>query len=249
MSRRSIVSRWRRKTAVEMMSAMAAVSLDGVFDGVQRFQTRLTILFVGLVPLRNLGIQIPTVVVEARLAGQGFNLGMGFLLQMCEADNHVGDLYSGVVDIVLNVDFVPGVAQQSNESVPENSVAQVSDVRGLIRVDAGVLDQNLAGMRFFGRLLIGGQGCRHPRAVNLYIQITRRCDLKFGDAFEASDIAANGFRDFQRRRAERLGEGKNGDGEVSEFDLRRLLNDHRRKLDAGVLLLETLPYALGKTMF
>ena len=38
-----------------------------VFDGVQRFATRLQVCFVLLVPLRNARIQIPTVVIEARL--------------------------------------------------------------------------------------------------------------------------------------------------------------------------------------
>ena len=37
-----------------------------------------------------------------------------------------------------------GGAQQAHERVTQNGVAQVADVRGLVRIDAGVLDQYLA---------------------------------------------------------------------------------------------------------
>ena len=37
-----------------------------------------------------------------------------------------------------------GGAQQANEGVAEDRVAQVADVRGLVGIDAGVLDEDLA---------------------------------------------------------------------------------------------------------
>ena len=63
---------------------------------------------------------------------------------MNESDHHVGHLDAGVVDVVLNVDGVSGGAQQANESVAQDGVAQVPDMRGLVGIDAGVLDQDLA---------------------------------------------------------------------------------------------------------
>ena len=72
---------------------------------------------------------------------------------MREADNYVGHLHAGVVDVVLNVDFPARITQQADERVAENGVAQVSDVRRLVGIDAGVLDQNLSGGDVGGRLL------------------------------------------------------------------------------------------------
>ena len=37
-----------------------------------------------------------------------------------------------------------GGAQQANERVAQDGVAQVSNVRGFVGIDRGVLDQNLA---------------------------------------------------------------------------------------------------------
>jgi hypothetical protein len=61
-----------------------------------------------------------------------------------EADNYVGYLHARVVDVVLNIDFPARSAQQPHKRVAKNGVAQVTDVRGLVGIDAGVLDQNLA---------------------------------------------------------------------------------------------------------
>ncbi len=90
-------------------------------------------------------VEVPAVVVKARLVGEGFDLGARFFLQMQEADNHVGDLHAGVVDVVLNVHFPARKTQQADKRVAQDGVAQVADVGGLIGIDAGMLDQNLAG--------------------------------------------------------------------------------------------------------
>ena len=155
-----------------------------IFDGVQRLQTHLQILLVLGVPLRNASVEIPAVVVEARLAGQGLDFRARFLLDVSKPDNHVGDLHAGVVDVVLNVDFPARIAQQADERVAENGVAQMSDVRGLVGIDAGVLDQNLAGRNLGGRLLIGGESGGHPGAVDPDVEVAGRRDLHFGDAFD-----------------------------------------------------------------
>ena len=72
---------------------------------------------------------------------------------MQKSDDDVGDLHAGVVDVVLHIDFAAGDAQQANKGIAQDRVAQVADVGGLVGIDAGVLDQNLAGRNFgLGRL-------------------------------------------------------------------------------------------------
>jgi hypothetical protein len=70
---------------------------------------------------------------------------------MEEAEDHVGDLHTRIVDVILHFDAAARVAQQTRESVAQDCVANVADVRGFVRVDAGVLDNGLGGVR-------GGRG-------------------------------------------------------------------------------------------
>ena len=60
---------------------------------------------------------------------------------MHKSDDNVRDLDAGVVDVVLHIDLLPCGAQQPDEGVAEDGVAQVADVRGLVGVDGGVLYQ------------------------------------------------------------------------------------------------------------
>ena len=69
-----------------------------------------------------------------------------FAFEMHEADDDIGDLHAGVVDVVLDADgLVAGLeavrAEQAGEGVAEDGIAQVADVRGFVGVDAGVLDE------------------------------------------------------------------------------------------------------------
>ena len=97
------------------------------------------ILFVLLVPLRGAGIHIPADVIEARLRRQGANLGLGFFLQMHEADHHVGHLHAGVVNVVLHRHLRAVRSQQPHKAIAQDSVAQMPHVRRLVGIDAGVL--------------------------------------------------------------------------------------------------------------
>ena len=119
--------------------------------------------------LRNAGIEIPAVVVKARLAGKSLDLGAGLLLQMREADHDVGHLHASVVDVVLDVDFPSGITQQANERVAEDGVAQVSNVRGFVGINARVLDQNLARRNIGWSFPVSGKRRGHPAAVDFYI--------------------------------------------------------------------------------
>ncbi len=60
---------------------------------------------------------------------------------MQKSHHHIGHLHAGVVDVVLHIHLLPGGAQQAHERIAQNGVAQVADVRGLVGIDAGVLDE------------------------------------------------------------------------------------------------------------
>src|SRR4029077_8659370 len=132
------------------------------FDFVQRLQANLQILLVFGVPLRRSRVEIPAVVIEARPSSQLFDFGARLLFQMKKSHHHVSDLHTGVVDVVLNVDFPARKAQQTDKRVAENRVAQVAGVRGFVGVNAGMLDQNFPwGRDDFGFLVArehGGDG-------------------------------------------------------------------------------------------
>ena len=65
---------------------------------------------------------------------------------MLERDDDVRDLHAGVVDVVLRLDVIAEPLQAADERVAEDGVAEVADVRGLVRIDVRVLDDHaLAG--------------------------------------------------------------------------------------------------------
>src|SRR5258708_339248 len=206
----------------------------GVLDGVECLAASLKIFLGFGVPLRDAGVEVPAVVVEARLLRERFDFDAGLLFDMREANDHVGDLHSGVVDVVLDVDFPARITQQTNEGVAEDGVAQVSDVGGFVGIDAGVLDQNLSRGNVGSRFLVGGEGGGHPGAVDFNVQVSRPRDREFGDAFDRTDLGANFFGNAKRSAAQRLGEGENRDGKVSQLDFRRVLNHGSGQGDAGV---------------
>ena len=67
-------------------------------------------------------------------------------LELAESDDDVGHLHAGVVDVVLHLDRNAAEALHADERVAERGVPQVSDVRGLVRIDGRVLDDRLLGV-------------------------------------------------------------------------------------------------------
>ena len=125
----------------------------------------------------------------------------------------------------------------------------MTDVRGLVGIDARMLHQNLARSDLGGRFLIDGQRSRHPTSVNLDVEVAGRRDLHFLDAFNRADLNTDRFRNLQRRRTQGLSVRKNGNRKIPEFDLRRLFDHYAGQGDAGVLALQTFQHAEGKAMF
>ena len=69
------------------------------------------------------------------------------MFELAKADRDVGDLDAGVVDVVLDLDLAAEEPQQPAERVAERRVAQVADVRRLVRIDRRVFDDRLAARR------------------------------------------------------------------------------------------------------
>ncbi len=109
-----------------------------------------------------------------------------FAFEVDEADDDVGDLDAGVIDVVLDADLVAGLvvvgAQKTLEGVAEDGVAEMADVRGLVGVDAGVLDEAEAGATDVG-VPAGGDLEDSGGAVEADVEVTCSRDLDTRDAF------------------------------------------------------------------
>ena len=129
-----------------------------MLDVVERRRADLQTVLVPGVPLGDLRVEIPAVVIEPRGRGDRADLVERLVLDLAEADGDVRDLDAGVVDVVLDLDLAAEEAEQPSERVAQRGVAKVADVRRLVRVDRGVLDDRLAGA--------GRRGARARRAAS-----------------------------------------------------------------------------------
>jgi len=96
-----------------------------------------------------------------------------------QARDDIGDLDAGIVQVVLDLDFVAEVTQRADEDIAEESIAQVADVGGLVGIDVRVLDDDLALPAWPGRGL-REQSSRDVRTIDGRRQAaprTPRCPL------------------------------------------------------------------------
>src|ERR1700736_266334 len=147
-------------------SCRVAVAL---FDVLQRLGTqRETRLVLGQ-KLRDPRVEVPAEIVKSlsgpsrsfdrvRFSGPGGRSRTGLPsqradlvsrlgLEMQEAENDVCDLHARIIDVVLYLDSPPGIPQDPREGVTKHRVAQVPDVRRLVRVDARMLDNGFPAVR------------------------------------------------------------------------------------------------------
>jgi len=87
------------------------------------------------------GVEVPAVVIEA--AREAVQVGEALFIELQEAEDDVDDLDAGVVDVVLDLDPLALELETPGQGVAEAGVAEVADVGGLVRVDVGVLDDDL----------------------------------------------------------------------------------------------------------
>ena len=145
MLSRAIVFEVAADDAIGDERAIVGRRLGAVLDVVQRGGADLRALLVALVPLGDARVEVPAVIVEARRVGDALDVVERLRLELAEADDDVGDLDAGVVDVVLHFDRRAAEAQHADERVAERGVAQVADVRRLVRIDRRVFDDGLAG--------------------------------------------------------------------------------------------------------
>ena len=69
-----------------------------------------------------------------------------------------------------------------------------------------------------------------------------------GNALNFSDLGPNGFGNFQGSRAQSLGKGKHGNGEVAKLDPGRLFDYDARQGDTVMTPRKTVQHSLGEKM-
>src|ERR1019366_1467422 len=145
--------------------------------------------------------------------------------------------------------FPAGEAQQADKGVPEDGVAQVADVRRLVGIDAGVLNQNLPGWDCGCGFFIGGQSCGQRIALYPRVDVSRSGDFQLFEAFDEAKPVDNFLRYLARSLAEFFGEFKGQRQRVfSQLDLGRLLDDNFGQIKT-VGAAQEVPNVLGEAVF
>ncbi len=93
------------------------------------------------------------------------------MLQPFEPNHYVGHLHARVVDVILHLHGPAVRAQHADERVAQHRVAQMADVRGLVRIDIGVLDDDLAGNRLAGFVRCVQHGVTVRAAVQPHVDV------------------------------------------------------------------------------
>ena len=208
--------RYERGEAIEL-------ALAG-FDGVEGFGAPGQRLRIVLVPGTHAREEIPAEVVEALREDKLLDLGGRLLLEEVKAHHDVRDLDAGVVDVVLRLDRAPARAQHADEGVAQHRIPQVADVRGLVGIDVGVLDDGLFGGldRLHRRL---EQGFAVSAAVEPHVDVAIAGDFERGDAGNGAEARDNLPADGLGRLTQLAREVKgHRQGQVAEARLFRLFD-------------------------
>jgi len=128
-----------------------------LLDQVQSLSANLKPGSILLVPGSNPGIEIPAIVIETIAAlsdhtpGYRPNIVKRAILKVEKAYHHIRNLNSGIVNVVMDLDRLADRLQNSGRRITKHCVANVTDVRGLVRVDRGMFDNQLPSRRRFPR--------------------------------------------------------------------------------------------------
>ena len=221
-----------------------------LFDGMQRLQPRLDPLRVLLEVSRHARIQIPAVVIEAdcRIGDESLHILRRFLFELQKTNHHISNLHAGVVDVVLHLYLGAARAQQAHKGVPQRGVAQVADMGSLVRVNVGVLDDDLAALPLRGSFRRGFQWLRVACAVQEQVDVTRPGDLDASDTRQRAQRTCNFLGDLPRRSSQLSRQlHRQRQGHVAHLRPRRHIHDNvclkavlpldklsRRLLDLGL---------------
>ena len=206
------------------------------FQVVQRCGTNRQPLLVALVPFGDPRVEIPAVVVESGGLSEMPHVGEGQVLELAESDDDVGHLDAGVVDVVLHFDRRVAEAQDARERVAERRIPQMADVRGLVRIDGGMLDHGLAGFDPQRRDLAAHPADQKRGAIEIEIEIAVRCDVDPRDSRDRSDRAGDLLGDGPRRLAQRPRQlERDRHRQIAQRAVGRDFDGERRKIDLGEL--------------
>jgi hypothetical protein len=150
--------------------------------------------------------------------------------EVFESDDHVRHLHARVVDVVVHLDALAVGPEDADEGVADDGVAQVPDVRRLIRVDARVLDHPLGRVRGRGLPDCGREPCQQARAVVEEVEVAGARDLDAPDRLVRFEHLLQLLGDGARvallagRLLDALGQLEgDGEGEVAQLGARRHL--------------------------
>ena len=155
-------------------------------------------------------------------------------LEVQEADDDVRHLHAGVVDVVLDADGAAAVPQHAHEGVAQGRVAEVADVRGLVGVDAGVLDDHARpGSRPSAAPPGREQLASERAAVQEEVDVAAAGHLRPHDAGHCAQLGRQRLRDLPRLAAQRLGQvERRGQREVAHLGPGRVLERDAGRLGA-----------------
>jgi len=148
-----------------------------------------------------------------------------------EADHDVRDLHAGIVDVVLHFDRNAAEAQDPYQGVAQCRVAQMADVRRLVRIDRRVLDDRLPGVRGGTSGRRGGIESRPQKrpAIEEDVQVAIRCGLESGDALDLRQRTGQFLGDDLRRLAQPARQlERHWQRKVAERACRRVSDSERR---------------------
>ncbi len=166
MPRRSMVSRWQLHDRVATVAASVASPPDDVpWRAGCPAATESSLCSAKW--LETSRVKIPAIVIEAHIwvGQQVLNVGRRLLCSSSWKPATTSATCTPVLSMyILHLHGPAARAQHAHERVAQHRVAQMADVGGLVGIDVGVLDDDLAGDRLAG-LFAGAMqhGVSHKR--------------------------------------------------------------------------------------
>src|SRR6202171_6608335 len=152
---------------------------------------------------------------------------------MQESHNHVGNLHSWSVDVVLDVHFPARKAQQPDESIAENSVAKMPDMRRLVGINARMLNKHFTRRNIGGRRLICSQRRSQLSTGYANVNVPGASHLESCNTRNRADPSDDFVGNLARRLAKFPGKFESDRQRIlAKFDFRRLLHDDVRYFQA-----------------
>ncbi len=152
--------------------------------------------------------------------------------QRLEPDDQIGDLHARVVDVVLHFDPLAETTQAAHQRVAEHRVAQMTDVRRLVRIDVRMFDDDL-GRRF---LRVGCRsrhtGPHHRGTVEERVDVSRAGGLDARERSTPRECLDESQGDLARRPTQRPSQIEgNRRGKIAQVGGRRIGHRNVRDLD------------------